>query len=76
LFNAITGTWFAPGRAPFDQTSKRTQRFRVVDSDPSEHDMATAVQVEVAGVKLNGDLELPANPLGIVLFAHGSGAAG
>lgn len=33
------------------------------------------VRIEAAGVVLEGDLALPADPLGLVLFAHGSGSS-
>jgi pimeloyl-ACP methyl ester carboxylesterase len=35
----------------------------------------TAVAVPIDGQSLPGDLNIPANPLGIVLFAHGSGSS-
>ena len=34
-----------------------------------------AVQVPIAGAALDGDLVVPDNPRGIVLFAHGSGSS-
>src|SRR5258708_21994743 len=33
-----------------------------------------SVQVEAGPVELDGDLRIPPNPRGIVLFAHGSGS--
>jgi dienelactone hydrolase len=35
----------------------------------------TSVQISAANVQLNGDLSLPADADGIVLFAHGSGSS-
>ena len=37
--------------------------------------MTEKVQVETARVLLEGDLTLPADPVGLVLFAHGSGSS-
>jgi putative phosphoribosyl transferase len=33
------------------------------------------VRIEAAGAMLNGDLSLPADPLGLIVFAHGSGSS-
>ena len=38
-------------------------------------DRESAVQIAAAGVILDGDLVLPANAAGVVLFAHGSGSS-
>jgi len=38
-------------------------------------DLASAVQIAAAGVILDGDLVVPANAAGVVLFAHGSGSS-
>ncbi|MCY9783033.1 dienelactone hydrolase family protein [Nocardiopsis sp. EMB25] len=37
----------------------------------AEHEVA----VETAGVSLNGSLVIPADPVGVVVFAHGSGSS-
>ena len=37
--------------------------------------MARAVQVDASGVRLPGDLVVPADARGVVLFAHGSGSS-
>ncbi len=37
--------------------------------------VASEVEVEVDGLCLPGDLAMPANPIGLVLFAHGSGSS-
>ncbi|HET6260721.1 MAG TPA: phosphoribosyltransferase family protein [Chloroflexia bacterium] len=46
-------------------------------SNKQEPQEATPVQVQVpvGRVKLDGDLALPADPRGVVLFAHGSGSS-
>jgi putative phosphoribosyl transferase len=36
---------------------------------------ATEVRIPVGGVELVGDLVLPEQPAGIILFAHGSGSS-
>jgi putative phosphoribosyl transferase len=37
--------------------------------------VAKAVSIPVAGVLLQGDLEIPESPVGLALFAHGSGSS-
>jgi putative phosphoribosyl transferase len=37
--------------------------------------MEQAIRISVSGVELDGDLVLPAQPIGLVLFAHGSGSS-
>jgi pimeloyl-ACP methyl ester carboxylesterase len=36
---------------------------------------ASALRIPIGGVRLNGDLTIPADALGLVLFAHGSGSS-
>jgi putative phosphoribosyl transferase len=38
-------------------------------------DLESEVQIPVAGVILNGDLAIPADATGVVVFAHGSGSS-
>jgi putative phosphoribosyl transferase len=38
-------------------------------------DLVSGVQIPAAGVILDGDLVLPADPAGVVVFAHGSGSS-
>jgi pimeloyl-ACP methyl ester carboxylesterase len=42
---------------------------------PVEAIPARPVRIELADAALNGDLSLPANPRGLVVFAHGSGSS-
>ena len=35
----------------------------------------TAVRLDLSGVLLNGDLSLPPNARGLIVFAHGSGSS-
>src|SRR5262249_49338049 len=45
-------------------------------SENEEEFMAkNEVTIAVKGAKLGGELEVPANPLGLVIFAHGSGSS-
>lgn len=37
--------------------------------------MEQAIRISVGGVELDGDLGLPSRPMGLVLFAHGSGSS-
>jgi putative phosphoribosyl transferase len=36
---------------------------------------ANEIEIPVKAVRLNGELEFPANPAGLVIFAHGSGSS-
>jgi hypothetical protein len=36
---------------------------------------ASQIRVSAAGVELDGDLTIPNDPQGMVLFAHGSGSS-
>jgi putative phosphoribosyl transferase len=44
-------------------------------SVPSQSVMPLPVRIEAAGAMLNGDLSLPADAAGLVVFAHGSGSS-
>src|SRR2546430_7255889 len=44
-------------------------------SAPSEAVLPRPVRLELAGAALNGDLSLPADAHGLVVFAHGSGSS-
>jgi putative phosphoribosyl transferase len=44
-------------------------RFTKSKNDP------TFVEIQLDSVKLEGNLSLPSNPIGVVLFAHGSGSS-
>lgn len=46
----------------------KTKKPRVSTPDPP-------VSIRVEGVELHGDLSVPSDPLGIVIFAHGSGSS-
>jgi putative phosphoribosyl transferase len=47
----------------------RTRKSRISTDDPS------VVTVDGNGLQLGGSLSVPANPLGLVIFAHGSGSS-
>lgn len=40
-----------------------------------QHKADTAVRIPIENMNLQGDLHLPANPLGVVIFVHGSGSS-
>lgn len=40
-----------------------------------QHELATPVRVPIEHMDLQGDLCLPSNPLGVVIFVHGSGSS-
>ena len=44
-------------------------------SSPVETMRPLAVRLDAAGVVLNGDLSIPADARGLVIFAHGSGSS-
>lgn len=44
-------------------------------SDATQPSVVREVQIDVGGVALAGDLTIPADPRGVVLFAHGSGSS-
>src|SRR5437868_9010091 len=44
-------------------------------SSPGEAVLPRPVRLELAGAALNADLSLPANAVGLVVFAHGSGSS-
>lgn len=39
------------------------------------HDAGTQVHIPITNMNLQGDLRLPSNPLGVVIFVHGSGSS-
>lgn len=40
-----------------------------------QHDADTQVHIPIENTDLQGDLHLPSNPLGVVIFVHGSGSS-
>src|ERR1041384_341359 len=44
-------------------------------STPVETSSALPVRLDLSGVTLNGDLSLPSDARGLVVFAHGSGSS-
>lgn len=46
----------------------------LTDPDP-DRDVAEEVAIDAAGVRLTGDLQLPAGAKAVVMFAHGSGSS-
>ncbi|UXI66308.1 phosphoribosyltransferase family protein [Tahibacter amnicola] len=46
----------------------------VTSDDPDHDNVSRSIAVEVDGVTLQGDLDIPAHAIGLVIFAHGSGS--
>ena len=40
-----------------------------------QHEAVTPVRIPIENMNLQGDLHLPSNPLGVVIFVHGSGSS-
>jgi putative phosphoribosyl transferase len=40
-----------------------------------QHEAVTPVRISIENMNLQGDLYLPSNPLGVVIFVHGSGSS-
>jgi putative phosphoribosyl transferase len=40
-----------------------------------QHEAVTPVHIPIENMNLQGDLHLPSNPLGVVIFVHGSGSS-
>ncbi|MCZ1011096.1 phosphoribosyltransferase family protein [Streptomyces lydicus] len=67
----------AAGPEPATGASGRTTGARAAaeTSAAEEKDVAEEVAIDAAGVRLTGDLTVPAGALAVVMFAHGSGSS-
>jgi putative phosphoribosyl transferase len=54
---------------------KRQEELGAIDEKPKDESKSWALRIPCGEVVLSGDLEIPANPVGLVLFAHGSGSS-
>lgn len=78
-FRAV-GYWYRDFRQLTDQEVidllRRSEMERTgSNSESTERDDGGPVQINAGGVLLEGDLTVPANAKGVVLFAHGSGSS-
>ncbi|MFE0191120.1 phosphoribosyltransferase family protein [Streptomyces sp. NPDC058989] len=83
---AAVGEWYRDfSQTPDDEVVSLLERAAqgegaAADSDPladagGGSDVAEEVTIDAAGVRLTGDLNLPAGAKAIVMFAHGSGSS-
>jgi putative phosphoribosyl transferase len=62
------------GRFTPKMHDRRPWKAQTGESGPSSPDQAQPVEINAGPLRLPGDLNIPSNPKGIVLFAHGSGS--
>lgn len=70
-----TEEWAGPAEEPVEPQLDTTEKWAGLVGEPVEPQIESfSIGIPVDGVSLSGDLEIPKNAIGLVLFAHGSGS--
>lgn len=70
------GQWYGDfSQVTDDQVRAALAAFPVPGEKAEQGERAVECRIELPGVRLYGDLTIPAGPWGLVIFAHGSGSS-